>query len=158
MRIALTYQRVDPTRGGAETYVVDLATRLLHAGHRIDLFAHAWRDGCLPAEVTTHRVPIRGLTRWERIWSFATNSERALREAEREIDCTVGFINTWHQDVLIPQGGVHAASLEASSKRFSPGWRREMYKLTKRANPKRWIYRAIEAKQYDPARRRGSSL
>jgi UDP-glucose:(heptosyl)LPS alpha-1,3-glucosyltransferase len=152
MRIALTYQRVDPTRGGAETYVVDLATRLLHAGHRVDLFAHEWRDDCLPPDVTTHRVPISGLTRWERIWSFAANSERALREAEGEIDCTVGFINTWHQDVLIPQGGVHAASLEANAKRFPAGWRRELYKLGKRANPKRWIFRAIEAKQYDPAR------
>ncbi|HEY2155170.1 MAG TPA: glycosyltransferase family 4 protein, partial [Isosphaeraceae bacterium] len=152
MRIALTYQHVDPTRGGAETYVVDLATRLLHAGHRVDLFAHEWRDGCLPTEVTTHRVPISGVTRWGRIWSFAANSERALRAAESEIDCTVGFINTWHQDVLMPQGGVHAASLEANSKRFPPGWRRGLYTLGKRANPKRWIYRAIEAKQYDPAR------
>jgi UDP-glucose:(heptosyl)LPS alpha-1,3-glucosyltransferase len=152
MRIALTYQRVDPTKGGAETYVVDLATRLLHAGHRVDLFAHEWREDRLPPEVRTHRVSISGLTRWERIWSFAKNSERALRAAESEIDCTVGFINTWHQDVLIPQGGVHAASLEANAKRFPPGWRRGLYTLGKRANPKRWIYRAIEARQYDAAR------
>ncbi len=58
--------------------------------------------------------------------------------------------------MLIPQGGVHAASLEANAKRFPLGWRRGLYKLGKRANPKRWIYRAIEAKQYDPARGRGS--
>ena len=152
MRIALNYHRVDPTRGGAETYVVDLATRLVRSGHRVDLFANAWREGCLPPEVTTHRVPASGLTRWERIWSFATNSEKALRADESEIDCTVGFINTWHQDVLIPQGGVHAASLEANAKRFPAGWRRRLYVLGKGANPKRWIYRAIEARQYDPAR------
>ncbi len=152
MRIALTYHRVDPTKGGAETYVVDLATRLVRAGHRVDLFAHQWRDGCLPVEVVSHRVPVSGLTRWERIWSFANNSERALRAAEGGIDCTVGFINTWHQDVLIPQGGVHAASLEANARRFPAGWRRRLYVAGKQANPKRWIYRAIEAKQYDPAR------
>ena len=75
MRIALTYHRVDPNRGGAETYVVDLAGRLIAAGHRVDLFAHDWREGCLPPAVTTHRIPVTGLTRWERIWSFATNSE-----------------------------------------------------------------------------------
>lgn len=153
MRIALNYHRVDPTKGGAETYVVDLATRLVRAGHRVDLFANAWSEGCLPGEVATHRVPVSGLTRWERIWSFAANSEQALRAAESEIDCTVGFINTWHQDVLIPQGGVHAASLEANAKRFPAGWRRRLYVLGKGANPKRWIYRAIEARQYDPARR-----
>ena len=152
MRIALNYHRVDPTRGGAETYVVDLATRLVRDGHRVDLFANAWRDGCLPPEVTTHRVPVSGLTRWERIWSFAANSEKSLRTAESEIDCSVGFINTWHQDVLIPQGGVHDASLEANARRFPAGLRRRLYVLGKRSNPKRWIYRAIEAKQYDPAR------
>jgi UDP-glucose:(heptosyl)LPS alpha-1,3-glucosyltransferase len=152
MRIALTYHRVDPTRGGAETYVVDLATRLVRGGHRVDLFANAWRDGCLPPEVTTYRVPVSGLTRWERIWNFAANSEAALRAAEAEIDCTVGFINTWHQDVLIPQGGVHDASLEANARRFQAGLRRRLYVLGKQSNPKRWIYRAIEAKQYDPAR------
>lgn len=152
MRIALTYHRVDPTRGGAETYVVDLATRLVRAGHRVDLFAHEWREESLPPAVTTHRVPVSGLTRWERIWSFAVHCERALRAAGAGIDCSVGFINTWHQDVLIPQGGVHAASLEANSKRFPAGWRRRLYVAGKRANPKRWIYRAIEARQYDPAR------
>jgi UDP-glucose:(heptosyl)LPS alpha-1,3-glucosyltransferase len=152
MRIALTYHRVDPTKGGAETYVVDLATRLLRAGHAVDLFAREWREGCLPAGAMTHRVPVLGLTRWERIWSFATHSERALRAVEHEVDCTVGFINTWHQDVLIPQGGVHAASLEANARRFPEGWRRRLYVAGKQANPRRWIYRAIEARQYDPAR------
>jgi UDP-glucose:(heptosyl)LPS alpha-1,3-glucosyltransferase len=153
MRIALTYQRVDPTRGGAETYVVDLCARLVQAGHRVDLFANSWRDGCLPESVDTHQVPIVGLTRWERIWNFGVQSERAIQAVEDQFDCTVGFINTWHQDVLIPQGGVHAASLEANSKRFPSGWRRNLYVLGKQSNPKRWIYRAIEAKQYDPARR-----
>lgn len=152
MRIALTYHRVDPTRGGAETYVVDLATRLVHSGHRVDLFANAWRDGCLPPDVATHRLPVSGLTRWEKTWSFAVNSESALRAAESEIDCVVGFINTWHQDVLIPQGGVHEASLEANAKRFPAGLKRRLYVLGKQSNPKRWMYRAIEAKQYDPAR------
>jgi UDP-glucose:(heptosyl)LPS alpha-1,3-glucosyltransferase len=152
MRIALNYQRVDPTRGGAETYIVDLCARLIEVGHRVELYANEWKEGCLPRGVATHRVPVSGLTRWERIWSFATQSEQLLRGAGPDFDCTVGFINTWHQDVLIPQGGVHAASLDANSKRFPQGWRRKAYLLGKQANPKRWIYQAIEARQYDPAR------
>ena len=153
MRLALTYHRVDPSRGGAETYVVDLCNRLIQAGHRVSLFANDWRADALPPGLTTHRVPGAGLTKWERLWNFASNSEQALKTAEADFDCTIGFINTWHQDVLIPQGGVHDASLEANSKRFPPGWRRQSYILGKRANPKRWIYAAIEARQYDPARR-----
>ncbi len=152
MRIALNARRVDPTRGGAETYVVDLCTRLLRAGHRVDLFAESWRDDRLPPGLTTHHVPAPGLSRWGRTWNFARHSEAALRGAGCSFDCTVGFINTWHQDVLIPQGGVHAASLEANSRRFPPGWRRRAYQAGKAANPKRWIYRAIEARQYDPSR------
>ena len=45
MRLALNFRRVDPTRGGAETYVVDLCHRLVRAGHRVDLYAESWRAG-----------------------------------------------------------------------------------------------------------------
>jgi UDP-glucose:(heptosyl)LPS alpha-1,3-glucosyltransferase len=152
MRIALNYQRVDPRRGGAETYIVDLCARLIQYGHRVELYANEWREDRLPPEVATHRVPVSGFTRWERTWSFAARCEHLLLGAGPDFDCTVGFINTWHQDVLIPQGGVHAASLDANSKRFPQGWRRKVYVLGKQANPKRWIQRAIEARQYDPAR------
>lgn len=151
MRLAVTFQRVDPARGGAETYVADLCRRLVAAGHEVALFANEWRPEALPAEVRCVRVEARGRTRWGRIWNFATNSERALRA--HEPDCAIGFINTWHQDVLIPQGGVHAASLEANARRFPAGWRRRLYIASKKAHPKSWwLYRAIERKQYDPAR------
>ena len=149
MRLALNFQRVEPSRGGAETYVADLCRALVRAGHRVDLYAQTWDDAALPREVGRVRVEAPGRTRRGRIWGFARNAEAALRRAS--YDCTVGFINTWHQDVLIPQGGVHRASLEYNAKRFPAGWRRELYRLAKRANPKAWAYRAIERRQYDPA-------
>jgi UDP-glucose:(heptosyl)LPS alpha-1,3-glucosyltransferase len=96
------------------------------------------------------RVEAPGWTRRARIWNFARNSEAALRAAS--YDCTVGFINTWHHDVLIPQGGVHRASLDYNARRFPPGWRRGLYRLSKQSNPKAWSYRSIERRQYDPAR------
>jgi UDP-glucose:(heptosyl)LPS alpha-1,3-glucosyltransferase len=152
MRLALNFQRIDPSRGGAETYVVDLCQRLIQAGHDVDLYANSWKAGALPTEVGTIRIDASGWTRWQRLWNFATNSEQALREADARYDCTVGFINTWHHDVLIPQGGVHEASLQANSRRFPAGWRRGAYRLSKKANPKAWVYRAIELRQYDPVR------
>ncbi|MFO0911090.1 MAG: glycosyltransferase family 4 protein [Isosphaeraceae bacterium] len=150
MRLALNFQRVDPTKGGAETYVADLCHRLVRAGHDVTLYAESWRDEVLPPELHRVAVPVDGRTRLGRILAFGRNSETMLREAE--FDCTVGLINTWYHDVIIPQGGVHGGSLEANSKRFPAGWRRSLYLLGKQTNPKHWLYRSIEAKQYDLAR------
>lgn len=150
MRLALNFQRVDPSKGGAETYVVDLCRRLIHAGHAVDLYAESWSEGLLPHEVRCIPVAAPGRTRLERMLAFGRNSEAALRTTE--YDCTVGFINTWAHDVLIPQGGVHEGSLEASAKRFPKGIGRALYALAKKANPKWWTYRAIEKKQFDADR------
>src|SRR5207302_1592991 len=104
----------------------------------------------LPPEVHGVRIEAPGWTRAARIWNFAKNSEAALRRSS--YDCTIGFINTWHHDVIIPQGGVHGGSLECNARRFAPGWRRMWYLAAKRANPKSWMYHAIERRQYDLSR------
>src|SRR5262249_32312838 len=129
MRLALNFQRVDPTRGGAETYVADVCRALVDAGHRVDLYAESWCDGAVPEAVRCVAVAATGRTRLERLWSFARNSEAALRQVSYE--CTVGLINTWHHDVIIPQGGVHRGSLDANARRFPEGWRRTAYRLGK---------------------------
>ena len=147
MRLALNYQRVDPTKGGAETYVVDLCHKLVALGHSVDLYAESWRHGVLPGEVKCVAVPAEGRTRVGRMLAFGKNSEAAIKAADH--DCTVGFINTWFHDVIIPQGGVQGGSLEANSKRFPAGWRRAAYLLAKHANPKFWACRAIERRQYE---------
>ncbi|WP_422926542.1 glycosyltransferase family 4 protein [Singulisphaera sp. PoT] len=150
MRLALNFQRIDPTKGGAETYVVDLCQRLVKAGHQVDLYAESWREGVLPSEIRCIAVPVNGRTRLARMKSFAVNSEAALQK--HSYDCTLGFINTWHHDVIIPQGGVQRASLESNSKRYAPGLHRRLYRLGKMINPKFWAYEAIEKKQYDEQR------
>src|SRR5690348_9511529 len=101
MRLALNFPRIDPSRGGAETYLVDLCRSLLRAGHQVDLYAESCAEGCLPPEVRLVPVAATGRTRLQRIWDFARNSEAALRLADH--DCSVGFINTWAHDVIIPQ-------------------------------------------------------
>jgi UDP-glucose:(heptosyl)LPS alpha-1,3-glucosyltransferase len=150
MRLALNFQRVDPTRGGAETYVADLLRSLVDAGHRVDLYAESWPDGVLPTEVNCIAVATSGRTRLERLWSFARNSEATL--GQTAYDCTVGLINTWQHDVLIPQGGVHRGSVDANARRFPDGWQRAVYRLGKKANPKFWVHEAIERRQYEPER------
>jgi UDP-glucose:(heptosyl)LPS alpha-1,3-glucosyltransferase len=150
LRLALNFQRVDPTRGGAETYLVDLCQHLIRAGHRVDLYAESWREGVLPPEVRCIAVAAPGKTKMARIMSFGRNSEAML--SATSYDCTVGFINTWYHDVIIPQGGVHRGSLEANAKRFPTAWQQALYKLGKMAHPKFWSYLEIEKRQYDPER------
>jgi UDP-glucose:(heptosyl)LPS alpha-1,3-glucosyltransferase len=151
MRLALNFQRVDPSKGGAETYVVDLCRRLASLGHAVDLIAESWNEEDLPPEV--RRIPIAapGRTRLERMIAFGRNSEEVIRDSA--YDCSVGFINTWCHDLLIPQAGVQQGSVEANARRFPAGWRRALYKFGKRANPKFRAYRSIERLQYDAARK-----
>ncbi|MHB1557565.1 MAG: glycosyltransferase family 4 protein [Isosphaeraceae bacterium] len=150
MHLALNYRTVDPSHGGAETYVADLCRALVLGGHRVDLYAERVADGCLPAGVNVVTVPAPGSTRLERLWNFADLSEQALRSGNH--DCSVGFINTWAHDVIIPQGGVQEGSLQANAARFATPLSRQVYRLLKTANPKYWLHRAIEQRQYDRER------
>jgi UDP-glucose:(heptosyl)LPS alpha-1,3-glucosyltransferase len=151
MRIALNFRRVDPGQGGAETYVADLARRLTARGHAVDLYAESWAEGVLPGDVRCIRVPAHGRTRTSRIRNFAEASAAALGARGDEYDCTVGFINTYAHDVIIPQGGVHAASREHNARRFPAGWQRWLYRTAKAWQPRAGLYRELERKQYDPA-------
>jgi UDP-glucose:(heptosyl)LPS alpha-1,3-glucosyltransferase len=150
MHLALNFQQVDPSRGGAETYVADLCRHLVGVGHRVDLYAESWAEGCLSAQVNVVPVKAPGRTRIERIGNFAKNSEEALSQAGH--DCSVGFINTYAHDVIIPQGGVQLGSLTANAQRFSSPLVRQSYLLAKTANPKHWLHRSIENRQYAPSR------
>lgn len=152
LRLALIHPRVEPARGGAETYVVDLCHALVAEGHRVDVVTSEVSPGVLPAAAGLIRVPARGATRLGRLVDFARASERIMRPIESRYDCTVGFINTWHHDVIVPQGGLHAGSLTHNARRLPPGPPRWLYRLSKRANPKDWVYRWIERRQYDAAR------
>ncbi len=150
MKIAINFQHIDPARGGAETYVADLCRGLVARGCRVEVYAESCAEGALPAGARHVQVESKGATRGGRIMSFARRSAAVLEGAEH--DCVVGLINTWRQDVLIPQGGVRAASLEANARRFATPAGRALYRLGKRIQPKFGLYRAIEERQYDLAR------
>jgi UDP-glucose:(heptosyl)LPS alpha-1,3-glucosyltransferase len=153
MRLAVCYQHVDPARGGAETYVTDLCGALVRMGHSVDLLAETCAGDLKRAGVTWRRVPAIGHTSLGRLWNFAIQCETAVSSAQPAYDCSIGLINTWGQDILIPQGGVRVASLEANAARFKHAFARSIYRMAKRSNLKWWVYRAIEARQYDPHRR-----
>src|SRR5262249_29251215 len=150
MHLALNFQRVDPSRGGAETYVADLCRAPDQGGHRVDLYAESWADDCLPRGVNVVPVKVTGRNKLERLWNFADQSEQAMRHGQH--DCSVGFINTWAHDVIIPQGGVQEGSLRANAARFSTSLHSQAYRLVEAAHPKFWVPPAIEKSQNDQER------
>ncbi len=152
MRLAVCYQNVDPRLGGAETFVVDLCRGLIQNGHDVDLLAERWEPSALPQGVQCVPIETHGRSRLARILDFAYRCEIALGDPNISFDCSIGFINTWGQDILIPQGGVRAASLDANSQRFPAGLVRSAYRLGKQINPRWRLYQGIEQRQYDPSR------
>src|SRR5437588_237202 len=104
MNIAFCYESVLPSRGGCETYIGDLARRLLADRHEVHLYACRWDARALP-QVQIHAMPPLAGPRFLRPWRFGRRCLRAL--ADQQHDVTVGFDKTWGQDVLYPQGGLH---------------------------------------------------
>jgi UDP-glucose:(heptosyl)LPS alpha-1,3-glucosyltransferase len=146
MDIALCYESVLPARGGAETYVGDLARRLAKDGHRVHLYASRWDAAALPAATHFHRIDVATGPRFLRPWRFAAACEKALASARHDV--TVGFDKTWGQDVLYPQGGLHAASQHHNLLKHRSPMMRAMASAGKWLDPACHSFARLERKQY----------
>jgi UDP-glucose:(heptosyl)LPS alpha-1,3-glucosyltransferase len=146
MDIALCYESVLPARGGAETYIGDLARRLARDGHAIHLYACRWDVLSLPASTHFHRLDVPAGPRFLRPWRFAAACEQALRGTRHDV--TVGFDKTWGQDILYPQGGLHVASAAHNLLKFPHAWERGLAAAGKWLSPAAWSFARLERKQY----------
>ena len=146
MNVALCYESVLPARGGAETYIGDLARRLARDGHAVHLYASRWDATSLPAATHFHRLDVPAGPRFLRPWRFARACETAL--AGQYHDVSIGFDKTWGQDVLYPQGGLHAASRAHNRLKFPGPVSRFAAAAGKLFDPARHSFAALERKQY----------
>ncbi len=146
MDIALCYESVLPARGGAETYIGDLARRLARDGHAVHLYACRWDASSLPASTHFHRLDVPSGPRFLRPWRFGAACEEALKKNHH--DANIGFDKTWGQDVLYPQGGLHAASAVHNRLKFSNGLERMIAAGAKWLDPAAWSFARLERKQY----------
>jgi UDP-glucose:(heptosyl)LPS alpha-1,3-glucosyltransferase len=146
MDIALCYESVLPARGGAETYVGDLARRLARDGHAVHLYAARWDPAALPASTHFHRLDVPRGPRFLRPWRFAEACEKALASAQHDV--TVGFDKTWGQDVLYPQGGLHAASRFHNLLKFRSPVARFAAAAGKLFDPAAHSFARLERRQY----------
>jgi UDP-glucose:(heptosyl)LPS alpha-1,3-glucosyltransferase len=146
MNIAFCYESVLPARGGCETYIADLARRLIADGHEVHLYACRWDQGALPPEMHFHALPaVRG-PRFLRPWRFSKLCLEALRPSRHDV--TIGFDKTYGQDVLYPQGGLHAASAMHNRNKFRKGWMRVVAGAVKCLDVAHWSFARLERKQY----------
>jgi UDP-glucose:(heptosyl)LPS alpha-1,3-glucosyltransferase len=146
MDVALCYESVLPARGGAETYLGDLARRLARDGHTVHLYACRWDPTALPESTVYHPLRVPSGPRFLRPWRFGRAVEAALKTARHDV--TVGFDKTWGQDVLYPQGGLHAASAAHNKLKFPTGFTRGLAAAAKWFDPAAWSFAKLERKQY----------
>jgi UDP-glucose:(heptosyl)LPS alpha-1,3-glucosyltransferase len=146
MDIAFCYESVLPARGGCETYITDLARRLMADGHQVHLYACRWDAAALPKGIVYHTVAQPRGPRSVRPWLFASACAQALDKAQHEI--TIGFDKTWGQDVLYPQGGLHSASAEHNLLKYRHRWMRSLARCVKQLDLAHRSFTQLERRQY----------
>jgi UDP-glucose:(heptosyl)LPS alpha-1,3-glucosyltransferase len=151
MKLALCYQNVQPERGGCETYIVDLARRLVADGHEVHLYANRWNAAVLPAALHCHFIPMPPCPRFRRPWLFGEACLRTLRRAAHDV--SVGFDKTWGQDVLYPQGGLHLANADHRVLIQPQGTRRLLAQARIWMDLGYWSFARLERRQYLGTRR-----
>jgi UDP-glucose:(heptosyl)LPS alpha-1,3-glucosyltransferase len=146
MQIAFCYENVFPERGGCSTYISDLARRLVADGHEVHLYACRWDAAALPPATVYHALPAPRGPRFWRPWRFAAACARALAKARHHV--SIGFDKTWGQDVLYPQGGLHAASAAHNLLKYRGRWTRRLARLAKGLDLAHRSYLRLERRQY----------
>ncbi len=147
MEIALCHPFVVPSRGGCETYIVDLARRLRQDGHQVHLYAWDWDQSVLPTGVICHRLPApRKIWRPLRPWLFSRVCLKELRHQSHHL--SIGFDKTYGQDVLYPQGGLYRATLEGNYLIQPTPWGRWLARVRRSLDLATWSFLMLERKQY----------
>lgn len=146
MKIAFCYESVVPARGGCETYIADLARRLVADDHEVHLFASAWDESALPAGMKYHRLPRPRGPRFLRPWFFARSCLAAVQDTGPLI--SIGFNKTWGQDILYPQGGLHAASADHNLRKHRGRPARLLARLARTFDLAHWSFSLLERRQY----------
>jgi UDP-glucose:(heptosyl)LPS alpha-1,3-glucosyltransferase len=81
-----------------------------------------------------------------RPWRFAAACATALANARHDV--SIGFDKTWGQDVLYPQGGLHAATVDHNVLKYRNRTTRALARFVKRFDPATLSFSLLERKQY----------
>jgi UDP-glucose:(heptosyl)LPS alpha-1,3-glucosyltransferase len=119
MRIALVVERFEPTGGGVENLVWNVARELVRAGDDVSVLAR--RAESVPG-ITLHRVTVPHFWQPLRVSAFA----RRIRErlGELDVDVVHSFCRTLSQDVFHAGGGCHADYMHSTYGVAGSRWRK----------------------------------
>lgn len=145
MKIALCYESMIPKLGGCETYLADLARYLTDDDHEVHLFTTRFDIDSFSKSVVPHLLPASKGLRFLRPWQFASACYQALQS--ESFDVSVGFIKTWGQDVLMPQGGFHVASVEHNIRKHPSALLQWLVRTKNLVDPRNWSFRLLERRQ-----------
>jgi UDP-glucose:(heptosyl)LPS alpha-1,3-glucosyltransferase len=146
MNIAFCYESVLPARGGCETYIADLARRLLADRHEVHVYASRWDAKSLPEGIQYHAISNIWAPRFLKPWLFGWKCLKA--QSQQTHDVTIGFDKTWGQDVLYPQGGLHKASAQHNLLKHANPLVRKLAGFVKWFDLANWSYTLLERRQY----------
>ncbi len=131
MKVIIEIEHFDPRKGGAEAYTALLCDYLIKQGHHIEVLAMDWQN--CPSGINFAKVPVRGITRWQRWISFVVNTRAIVKE--RGADLVLALNRGGGMDLFQPHGGTVpgsqrqnilrqpnflTAGMKASVFRFSP--------------------------------------
>ena len=146
MKIAFTFEELNPAKGGCETYLVELLRRLARDDHELHLYGVAADPNALPPNLVFHPIAASKGPRFLKLWRFAAECERVL--AGTDYDVVVGLTHTWRQDVLIPQGGLPTINARFNLQKYVDPITRGLSWLGQRLSPMHWSLAQIEHKTY----------
>lgn len=146
MKIAFCYESVLPSRGGCETYIASLARRLAADGHELHLYACRWDSSALPAGMHYHPVSFTNRPRFLRPWAFGSACRKLLKQAKHDV--TVGFDKISGLDVLYPQGGLYAASVDHNPRKHASPFVQRAVRVLRWLDPAHHSFLALERAQY----------
>lgn len=146
MNIAFCYESVLPNRGGCETYIASLARRLVADGHEVHLYARRWDASALPAALRIHRVAVPRVPRFLRPWVFGAACRRALTSAPPAV--SVGFDKISGLDVMYPQGGLYAATVDHNLLKYRSPLVRRLARALRAFDPSYRSFLALDRHQY----------
>jgi UDP-glucose:(heptosyl)LPS alpha-1,3-glucosyltransferase len=108
MKIAMAIERFSVSGGGAESYAVELARKLVSEDWEVHLYGHSWDND--PESAVFHRIS--ELPKWFpssiKILIFALRHKAMIKR--KQFDVILGFGNTITMNVYQSHGGVHYLS------------------------------------------------
>ena len=147
MRIAITLEKLDLTRGGAEAASLRMIRELAERGHEVHVLTTA-ANVELPAGVVVKTIPIpRRFVAWQQV-AFARRVERVLQSGAYDLSIAAAG-RGYSEDALWAQCGTHRGSTEGKLRScyFSPA-QQLLRHVQMLFNIRTFVYRELERRHF----------